>query len=155
MQYFFPLWVQVNWKQGKTESFVVLRGRGALEERVKIENAGNVIPLSNIPSSTSLRVVTDYAHLGSVINCKGSAGHDCPRRVSSAMASYVPLAGKIFGTRHIDCEIRMRLFMSLVVSRLIYGAQCWTGITRSIYTKLNSVYMRGLRRIAGRVCVDA
>jgi len=68
--------------------------------------------------------------------------------VSSAMAAYVPLARKVFGALAISRKVRLHLFNSLVMSRLIYNVHTWSTITRQMYVQLNAVYMRGLRRIA-------
>ena len=69
-------------------------------------------------------------------------------RSSSAMASYGPLSSKVFACKRIARPIRVRLFFSLVLSRLIYNVHVWSQLPRSAYNKLNAVYMRGLRRIA-------
>ena len=49
----------------------------------------------------------------------------------------------------LERAIRSRLFTSLVLSRLLYNVHVWSIIPKSGYAKLNSVYMRGLWRIAG------
>ena len=65
------------------------------------------------------------------------------------MSIYFPLSSKIFGSCRIHRDIRMRLFSCLVISRLLYNVHVWSVLPRSAYEKLNAVYMKGLRRIAG------
>ena len=84
----------------------------------------------------------------------GTALPDLPGRTSSALSAYAPLAKKVFGVIRIQRAVRLQLFFALVVSRLTYNVQTWSNITTNMYKKLNSVYMRGLRRIAARSKFD-
>ena len=138
----------INWGPGKTECFLSLRGKHSADERRKVAAAGNCIHLPLISDVPGLRVVSVYKHLGSILEDSGSAAPDVPHRVSSAMAAYVPLARKVFGALAISRKVRLHLFTSLVMSRLIYNVHTWSAITRQMYVQLNGVYMRGLRRIA-------
>ena len=143
---------QINWKPGKTECFLALRGKRAQETRsklVKIDD-GLAIPLPPDCGATSLRIVSEYKHLGSTIANNGAAVPDVPLRATSALAAYSPLARKVFGAIRIQRTVRLRLFSSLVVSQLTYNVHTWSNITLAMYAKLNSVYMRGLRRIAAK-----
>jgi hypothetical protein len=143
---------RINWKPGKTECFLRLRGRHASAERDKSCKTGNVlpIPLPMACGSSSLRIVSEYKHLGSSIDSCGSVLSDVSGRVSSAMSAYAPIAKKVSGATRISRVVRERLFTSLVVSRLLYNVHTWSKLTRSMYSKLNAVYMRGLRRVAGK-----
>jgi len=85
-----------------------------------------------------------------MVDHNGTALQDVPIRSWSALAAYFPLAKKVFGAIRIQRAVRLRLFSSLVVSRLIDNIYTWSKITGAMYSKLNSVYMRGLRRIAAR-----
>jgi hypothetical protein len=148
---------RINWKPGKTECFLVLRGKHADKARAQLVKTadGFSIPLPPECGDVSLRIVGEYKHLGSVIDNVGTALQDVPIRCSAAMVTYSPLAKKVFGAIRIQRAVRMRLFSSLVVSRLIYNVHTWSNITGAMYSKLNSVYMRGLRRIADRLIFSA
>ena len=148
---------RINWKPGKTECFLSLRGKHAQVQKDKLlkENGATSIHLPVECGHPSLRVVRKYVHLGSGIDENCSAWPDVQIRTSSAMAAYAPISKKVFGNPRLSRGLRMRLWMSLVISRLLYNVHVWSVLSQSMYTRLNSVYMRALRRIAGRSCYDA
>ena len=146
----------INWGAGKTEAFVTFRGKNSSNEKRKlfIDNDAK-IKLPEGAGASHLRVVSEYKHLGSIIGADGGAGSDVPRRVSSAMTSYAPLAVKLFGSAQVSRQVRLALASSLIFSRLLYNAHTWSSWTATMYCKLNAVYMRVLRRIAGACRFDA
>ena len=87
-------------------------------------------------------------HLGSGLDDVCNPSPDVQIRTSSAMAAYAPIARKVFGNIGVGRAVRLRLFHSLVLSRLLYNVQTWSVLTQAAYNRLNSVYMRGIRRIA-------
>ena len=137
---------QINWKPGKTESFVILRGHRSVQYMQQIRDNNMTIKIAD--PSIALRVVSEYKHLGSMVSRDGNLVPDAVHRSCTAMASYCPLSAKIFACRRIARQVRIRLFMSLVVSRLLYNVHVWSHMPKKAYAKLNAVYMRGLRRIA-------
>ena len=141
---------RINWAQGKTEAFVSLRGKRSHIQKQNIIDAGNVIAIDPACGSSSVRVVATYKHLGSMLDSEGGHAPDVEVRTQRAMASYAPLAKKVYGAVEISRTVRLRLFFALVVSRLVYNVQTWGEISRDHYKRLNAVYMRGLRMIAGR-----
>jgi hypothetical protein len=140
----------INWSAGKTEGFVAFRGKGsAIQKRALFIDSDSKMKLPSNAGAANLRIVQHYKHLGSVIGCAGSSAADVPVRVRSAMASFAPLAIKVFGAISIARAVRLRLAHALVFSRLLYNVQTWSSQTPAMYKKLNHVYMRVLRRIAG------
>ena len=137
----------INWDKGKTEAFISLRGKQAATQKCSIYRAGSSLKLPP-ECGHDLRVVQSYKHLGSILESTGSSGPDAAHRATSAMSAFAPLSKKVFGCPSIDRKVRMDLFMSLVVSRLIYNVHVWSDLTAASYATLNSTYMRGLRRIA-------
>ena len=141
---------RVNWGEGKTEAFVSLRGKNSHIHKQKLFEAGNIIAIDPTCGSDSVRVVAVYKHLGSTLDSDGGHAPDVEFRVQRAMASYVPLARKVYGAPQLSRHVRLRLFFALVVSRLIYNMQTWGEMSRDHYKRVNATYMRGLRMIAGR-----
>ena len=139
----------INWNPNKTECFIRLRGKGSISCMSEIVKSNWNIALPEAPGSPKFRIVQEYKHLGSWLDNTGRSGRDVGHRTSSAMTAYVPLSYKVFGIMRIQCDVRLSLFMSLVVSRLVHNVHTWSALTASAYQRLNSVYMRGLRRIAG------
>ena len=85
-----------------------------------------------------------------MLDSDGGHAPDVEVRTQRAMASYAPLAKKVYGAVEISRRVRLRLLFALVVSRLIFNVHIWGEISRDHYKRLNAVYMRGLRMIAGK-----
>ena len=88
---------RINWAQGKTEAFVSLRGKRSHIQKQNIIDAGNVIAIDPACGSSSVRVVATYKHLGSMLDSEGGHAPDVEVRSQRAMASYAPLAKKVYG----------------------------------------------------------
>ena len=93
---------QINWKPGKTECVLALRGKRAQETRSKLVQIddGFAIPLPPDCGATSLRIVSEYKHLGSTIANNGAAVPDVPLRSTSALASSLFASGQKSIRRH-------------------------------------------------------
>ena len=93
-------------------------------------------------------MVRRYVHLGSGLDSTCGPAPDVQIRTASAMAAFAPISKKVFGNPWVSRMVRLRLLSSLVLSRLLYNVQTWSLLTQASYNRLNSVYMRVLRRIA-------
>ena len=156
-QVFMYFGFKINWKPGKTECFLKLRGKHAEAQRSKLVMQGDqlMVPLPSECNHPFLRVVRRYVHLGSGLDDVCSPSPDVQIRTSSAMAAFAPISKKVFGNIGVARAVRLRLFHSLVLSRLLYNVQTWSALSQAAYNRLNSIYMRGLRRIAACSKYDA
>jgi hypothetical protein len=144
--------LKIDFSKGKSECLLKLRGKGAAKARDRISGKqGMVFALPAPYSHECLRVVEHYKHLGSIVCLSESLVYDAQHRCSSAMTSYAPISGRVFGSRCIPTHLKLHLMKSLVLSRLLFGAQPWMGSVLLAIRKLNAVYMRVLRRIIGDV----
>ena len=66
------------------------------------------------------------------------------------MASYSPLAVKIFSSPAISTQKTIALAYSLVVSKLIYNVHVWSRCDGIARRQLNTIYMKLWRRIANK-----
>ena len=141
---------KVNWDEGKTEAIVSLRGKRSHDIRRHIVELGGMLPIDTDKCGcSSLRIVEEYKHLGCKLGRDLNPAPDVESRVSKAMSSYCPISQKVFGAVQVGRRLRMQLFFSLVVSRLVYCVHTWGTVSSMAYRRLNAVYMRGLRKIAG------
>ena len=145
---FARLGLEINVAPGKTEVALAFRGKRAALERQRLRDKDNLIHCTPGANSVAIRIVDDYAHLGSVLSCYGDAV-DASNRVSKALASYAPIAFTIFGNKTYEVKDRISLFFALIVSRLLYNVHVWTEVSVGALKRLNGMYMRGLRRIGG------
>ena len=148
---------KVNWKPGKTECFITLRGKHAEPQKQKLRKRDGEVtfPLPPECGHPELRVVRRYVHLGSGLDGNCGPSPDVQLRTTSAMSAFTPIAKKVFGNPWVSRAVRLRLLSSLILSRLLYNVATWSVLTQSAYNKLNSVYMRVLRRIADRMKYSA
>ena len=139
----------INWKPGKTEAFVSLRGHGAAEAIRQLAAADWTMPAGCDTGAPQLRIVKEYKYLGSWVADDGGVATDPSHRSASMLSAYAPLSFKVFGSHVLPVASRMNLFRSLCLSRLVYGVEVWLRISATAYATLNAAYHRGLRRIAG------
>ena len=64
-----------------------------------------------------MHVVWEYKHLGIWVSLRLKCVRDAKHKKDQAMASYSPLAVKVFGNRRIRTWLKMALMRSLVLSR--------------------------------------
>ena len=92
-------------------------------------------------------VVSEYKHLRIWVSLRPKCVRDARHKEDQAMASYSPLAVKVFGNRRIRTWLNMALMRSLVLSRLCFNLHI--SVPRPwLLKRLNRVHMRVLRRIA-------
>ena len=150
------LGLELNFKPGKSEAFLVFRGKNAAKftRKVFVEQHSS-LPLPAVANADRLRIVQSYKHLGSVITPDGKPNLDVPNRTSSALTSYAPIAVSVFGSSCIAREVKINLCKSLILSRLLFNVHVWSQVSPWCLRKLNAVYMRVLRRIANQCRYDA
>ena len=126
-----------------------MRRHGALEARRTITEQGSTIAAGPELGAPRLRIVRTYKYLGSWLADDGAPAADPCHRSTSCLATYAPLAWKVFGAQALSRDARLNLFRSLCLSRLLFGVEVWFRFSALAYRKLDATYHRGLRRIAG------
>ena len=111
--------LNINFKQGKTELCVNFQGssRSKSKFRAEIQEHLNTFPLPPHASADSVHVVSQYKHLGSLIDNDHRCNADTLARVHSAMSAYSPVAITVFGNPQFSTQVRVMLARSLVFSR--------------------------------------
>ena len=140
----------INWKAGKSECFLVFRGKHAAAHSRRFPPGRSSLPLPASCGEERLRVVDQYKYLGSQVTCDNNVVPDAGYRVQRTMITYAPLACCLFGAPRISRKLRLSLASSLCWSRLLYSVAAWTKIPRRAYATINACYMRVLSRIAGK-----
>ena len=73
----------------------------------------------------SIGTTTTYRHLGSIISSDGSLLPEIRRRLGEAFAAGRPLRKQVFGNPRLPLHVRVTLFRSLVLSRLLHNCGAW------------------------------
>ncbi|XP_014770695.1 uncharacterized protein LOC106869459 [Octopus bimaculoides] len=89
--------------------------------------------------------VTSFSYLGSVLASDGGADSNVKVRVGKAAAVFRKM-GKIWASKSIDLEIKLRLFSTIVLPTALYVNETWK-VTSTISNKMDVFHQRCLRKI--------
>jgi hypothetical protein len=96
-----------------------------------------------------LEQVNEFKYLGSIIQeQKIASTNDIQTRIGLAATAFGTLTWCLWKKRNISIATKMRIYQSLVLSVLLYGAESWT-LLQSDIKKLEVFHMRCLRRVLG------
>ena len=150
--------LKLNWRPGKSEVLVSLRGTGATKVREdKLRQADGSLAMWAPPSDPAedpatpmekVCVVQKYKHLGTWLTSDGSLTIEMKHRAASACGALVALERTILGKKGCSWEMQCQFVQTLVMSRLLFKAYVWT-LRNKDMVLLHRPYMRALRRIAG------
>ena len=150
--------LELNWKPLKTECVLHLVGRGTKHAWKTIERSaeqravagpGAAKHVCRTPGGIECNVVPCYKHVGSLVDGLGRLECELQARIAAANRVYQPLAKKLMSAKYLDCKTKAQLFLSLVLSVLLYGCETWPEPTQSQGKRLEAFQMRCLRRLAG------
>ena len=102
--------MSINWKPGKTEAMIVLRGKNARAEKLKLVQHNGMRKLvfdkkirrmkrRRTAERIEVNVVDQYKHLGCIIDSSGNLVPEARNRARSAMNSFAPLAKYLLGSK--------------------------------------------------------
>ena len=146
--------LEVNFKPGKTETVLLLSGRGRASARASIWED---LPVGAGAEGTAaitlaggqvLRIVQRYKHLGIMTTGSKSLEPELAARLSSGTSAAAALAAKVFGSRHIPDAIKAHVAAAVVASRVLHGSGTWTALTAKQYRRTEAALLRPLRRAA-------
>ena len=142
-----------NLRPGKTELMVSPRGPGTREWKKEMFG-----PLStkHFPSLGEfglyqVHLVTSYTHLGGVLHYTGEVRTEVRRRVAIAHQAVNKHRKLVYQCHKFPLHKRAEIFRSLILSRLLYGADSWALWDSQSKQKLHSAINR---RLLGRAHDD-
>jgi len=89
---------------------------------------------------------------GSYISQNGNCEKDVKVRIGKASAIFGKMK-KVWSNKHINLQIKLRLYEALILSTLLYGAEVWP-LTVTLSKKLEAAHHRWLRGILGITWTD-
>ena len=101
------------------------------------------------PGGIECNIVPCYKHVGSLVDGLGRWECELQARIAAANRVYQPLAKKLMSARYLDSKTKAQLFLSLVLSVLLYGCETWPEPTQAQGKRLEAFQMKCLRRLAG------
>ena len=117
-----------NLGKGKTEILFKPRGSGTHKWRKQLFGPlapGYVTALGEY-DIYKVNLVNSYLHLGGFTHYSGDLRREIKRRISIAHQSFNKHRKLIFQNGALAMDRRVEIFSSLILSRLMYGAETWT-----------------------------
>ena len=113
--------------KGKTEWILCPQGSHSKETKRNVLRGSQhfVHLLQEDGPPLSIGTTNLYRHLGSMISCDGSLLPEIRRRLGEAFAAGQPLRKQVFGNPRLPLHVRITLFRSLVLSRLLHNCGAW------------------------------
>ena len=112
-------------------------------KQAKISSSNNKIKIENQEIETSNR----FTYLGSIISDKGDLEPELNQRISKASNVFRSQA-KIWSNKGLSTKTKMKIYNSIVVSVLLYGAETWN-LSETQSKRLDALGMKFQRRIMG------
>ena len=156
MQIIFTSHFQLDWKPLKTECVLHMVGCGTKQAGHHLKD-----PLSNeqrreveLQNTSATHLVestgTSYrATNTSMVDGLGGLECELQARLGAANRVFQPLAKLLMSAQYLNCETKVQLFRSLVLSVLLYECETWPEPTPSQERRLEEFQIRCLRRIGG------
>jgi hypothetical protein len=144
-----------NLKAGKTELLLCFRGSGSRAPKAKFygPSSAKVLPIVTERDTKYVRLVTSYRHLGGVCHHAGDQRVELRQRQAIAQQALSQHRRLIYHNKAILWEKRVELFQSLVLTKLLYGAESWIATDAKTQEKFR-VYVIGLYKRLARLPRD-
>ena len=116
-----------NLSAGKSELMLVFQGRGARKARLQYfgPDAAPGLPIVTDGGVKTLAIVTSYTHLGCTIHHKEDVRREVRRRFALAHTAFNMHRRLLFQNKSLEMAKRVELFRTLILSKLLYGAESW------------------------------
>ena len=138
-----------NFGKGKTEIVFKPRGSGtqACRKRLFGPSAPGVFTAVGEYDTYSINIVNHYVHLGGLTHFSGDLRREIRRRIAIANQSFNKHRKLIYQNGNLDMQRRIEIFNSLVLSRLLYGAETWCIQEQKTKDYLHSAIVRLYKRL--------
>ena len=117
-------------------------------QKTKLVKNGKIVGVRTIQAGgEQVEEVEQFCYLGSVITNDSSCDKEIKTRLGKANTTFGRLTN-IWRNKSLNVKVKVRLYDSLVLSTLKYGAETWS-MTAANMKKLEAAHHKWLRRILG------
>ena len=142
--------MRLNFKKGKSEAVVSLRGDGAGMVATQVYgNDSSTVEFQCNGSQCKLHIVPWYKHLGGFIDAVGTERTEIGHRADRANTARAGLTRALSRVPELDQCIKVTLASSLVLTRLLYNCGTWGPIRDAQLRTLRAPWAKALRSITG------
>lgn len=116
-----------NLKKNKTEILLSLQGRHSRRHKRLLfgPQATGTLPVINEYGMHEVALTSNYRHLGGIVHHKADQREEIRRRIGIAHGTVSQFRRLIFRNWLLPLSKRKQLLESLVLSKLLYGAETW------------------------------
>ena len=141
----------LNMSKGKTAAVLAFRGASAPRFRAQYLLCSHPGTTILLPGQRQLwmHFSCSYRHLGALFVPDGEARCEVLGRLGQASTAFQSMRRALFGNRHLSVRTRLRLFESLVASRLCYGISTWGHVPVKTLQRVEHFVTRSQRYICG------
>ena len=139
----------LNFDKGKSSAVVDFRGKHSPELRrtfLLCEQPGVDCPIHD-ESSQWLHFVAAYKHLGTIYTADAAIHEEIGWRLGQAKAAFQSISRPFLCNRHLPLTIRLRLFGSLILSKLYFGMGAWSTPPETQLQRMRSALGGMLRKV--------
>ena len=143
--------MQASLGTGKTEVLVLLRGKFAVVMRRRLFATDSpTLPVITEEAVVQLPLTASYKHLGGLLTSSCTLMAELHARVSKARAALGRISKHILQVKEVPLMTKIRLFKSLVLSVLYWGAGAWPRLSQKEYVFLATATWELYRRLLPR-----
>ena len=138
-----------NLNKGKTEILFKPRGKGskACQRRLFGPNVPGQFVAIGEYGTYQVNIVTQYLHLGGTTHFSGDLRKEIKRRIAISNQSFNKHRKLIYQNTDLAPSRRSEIFNSLILSRLLFGAETWFIQDQKTKEYLHSAVMRLYKRL--------
>ena len=138
-----------NLAKGKTEMLMVFRGHGSRSLKTKHYgmSAPGTFPIACERGMRSIQIVKSYKHLGGWLHHKPDQRTEMKQKGALAHETFSRHRKVLFANKHIELRKRAELFTTLVLTKMLYGADSWTLHTQNDKARLHAIVIRLYKRL--------
>ena len=137
-----------NFRAGKTEVLLDIRGQGSLAMRRTLHFAEQQLTIPSKFADYQLQCVGTYKHLGTWLQVGAGLVRDVQTKFAAAHSLLTQYKNQIFTNRKLPLIQKKRLFDSLVLSTIVYNAAIWRPRNKRQAAQIESSFTKLYKRIA-------
>ena len=138
-----------NLQRNKTEVLLSLRGTNSRHFKKKLfgPDATGQLSVINEYGAYQVPVTHRYCHLGGLLHHAADQKAEIRRRIAIAHSTVSQHRKLVFRNWQLSLQKRTQLFESLVLSRLLYGAETWVAMDDKTERTFHAAIIRLYRRL--------
>jgi hypothetical protein len=139
--------MEPNLRKGKTEIMFTFRGSQSREFRRKYFSTAQGLTVVSEHATVQVSVVSRYLHLGGILHHRDIDRVEVSRRLAIAHQAFTAHRRILYHNCQIQWRKRREIFVTLILSKLVYGLESWTLKSQKVKTQFYSGVMSLYRRL--------